>query len=80
MDLKLDALIAAERAHREKYDAFIDMLIKREQSRAELRKAIIEKGIVALSVYFVGLLGTFMWDAVVQHWKAAVDAAAQVRR
>lgn len=80
VDLKLDALIAAERAHRDKYDAFIDMLIKREQSRAELRKAIIEKGIIALSIYFVGLLGTVMWDAIQQHWKAAVDAAAAVRK
>lgn len=80
VDLKLDALIKAERDHREKYDAFIDMLIKREQSRATFRMAIIEKGIIALSIYFVGLLGTFMWDSITQHWKAAVDAAAAVRK
>lgn len=80
VDLKLDALIAAEEAHREKYDAFIDMLIQRERSRAEFRRAIIEKGIIALTIYFVGLLGSFMWEAVQQHWKAAVDAAAAVRK
>jgi len=80
VDLKLDALIRAEHDRGVKYDAFLDMLVAREKGRAEIRRAIIEKGIIALSVYCVGLMGTFMWDAVVQHWKAAVDAAAQVRR
>lgn len=80
VDSKLDALIRSEKEQREKYSAFLDMLIERERNRAAIRKAIIEKGVVALSIYFLGLLGAFMWDSIVQHWKAAVDAAAQARK
>lgn len=57
VDLKLDALIRSEKEHREKYDAFLDMLIKREADRAAMRKAVMEKtlsGLIWMAV--VGLL------------------------
>ena len=50
VDLKLDKMLARS----EKYDQFLDMLIKREESREALRQIFIQKGI-----------GAVVWSAVI---------------
>ena len=61
VDFKLDALIADAKAHREKYDAFIDMLIKREQRREKVWDAIIDKGLTMLIIAAVVSLFSLAW-------------------
>lgn len=77
---KIDALMQKEESRAKRYDAFLDMLIEREASRAAMRRAVIEKGIIALSIYFLGLMGTLMVDGAKEHWKGMIDAIGAVRK
>ncbi len=73
LQLKIDSLIIQERARTEraeKYYTFLDMIIKRETDRAAFRAAVMEKGLIALSIYLIGLFGTLLWDGTVAHLKA----------
>ena len=54
MGEKLDNLLNVDLGRREKYDAFIDMMIARERDKNEMRKAITAK-----------LIGGAVWGAIV---------------
>lgn len=66
VDLKLDALISAEGERGRKYDAFIEILIQREQARAALRKAVIEKTLSGLVWMAVVALLSLAWSGAKQ--------------
>lgn len=62
METKLDMLVASEKIRAEKYDAFIDVLIKRELRRERLWDAIIDKGLTMLIVSGVVALFSLAWN------------------
>lgn len=69
MENEIKKLVALQQARAEKYDAFIDMLVIREQGRQKLREAIIEKtlgGAVWAGLIF---LAAAVWQSVKEHVK-----------
>ena len=62
MERKLDMLVEAERVRSEKYDQFIDVLMKRELRRERLWDAVIDKGLTMLIVSGVVALFSLAWN------------------
>jgi len=69
VDSKLDALVAAEKQRAEKYDAFIDMLIKREVNREKLNSALIEKTLGGAVWAGLVFLAYAAWSYIKDHAK-----------
>jgi len=74
VDSKLDELLRCERERSCKYDTFIDMMIQREEDRADLRKAIIQKTLGGLVL--AGVLGMFglIWAGVKTESREILEA------
>lgn len=62
MDRRVDYLIRAEAENREKYGAFLDLLIKREEARQRRWDAVIEKSWSALILAALAGLGAILLE------------------
>lgn len=74
VDKKLDELLRNQYERGSKYDAFIDMLIKREADRAEIRKAIIHKTLGGLALAGVLGLVSLVWTGMKSEVSSVLEA------
>lgn len=65
VDTKLDKMLARS----EKYDQFLDMLMKREESREALRQIFIQKGVGAVVWSVVLGTCTLIWVGITHEVK-----------
>jgi hypothetical protein len=65
VDLKLDKMLARS----EKYDQFLDMLMRRESSREALRQVMIQKGVGATVWAIVLGACTLLWAGIMHEAK-----------
>lgn len=65
VDLKLDKMLARS----EKYDQFLDMLMRRESSREALRQVMIQKGVGATVWAIVLGAATLLWAGIMHEAK-----------
>ncbi len=75
----LDEIRATQKVRAEKYDNFLDMLIKREEGREAIRKAIIEKTLAGLVYSLMAAAVAIAWAGTKAEIIMVIEAIKAVK-